>query len=36
MISVVIATHELERALVHTLAALVPGALAGWCATSSS
>ena len=29
MISVVIATHELERALVHTLAALVPGALAG-------
>ena len=29
MISVVIATHELERSLVHTLAALVPGALAG-------
>ena len=29
MISVVIATHESERALVHTLAALVPGALAG-------
>jgi glycosyltransferase involved in cell wall biosynthesis len=29
MISVVIPTHESERALVHTLAALVPGALAG-------
>ena len=29
MISVVIATHESERSLVHTLAALVPGALAG-------
>jgi glycosyltransferase involved in cell wall biosynthesis len=29
MISVVIATHESERALVLTLAALVPGALAG-------
>src|SRR5690348_8178579 len=29
MISVVIATHESERELVHTLAALVPGALHG-------
>ncbi len=29
MLSVVIATHESERALVPTLAALVPGAMAG-------
>jgi glycosyltransferase involved in cell wall biosynthesis len=29
MISVVIPTHDSERELVHTLAALVPGALAG-------
>jgi hypothetical protein len=29
MLSVIIATHESERALVHTLAALVPGAAAG-------
>ena len=29
MLSVIIATHELERALVQTLAALVPGAAAG-------
>ena len=29
MISVVIPTHESEHQLVHTLAALVPGALAG-------
>ena len=29
MISVVIPTHESERALAHTLAALVPGALDG-------
>jgi len=29
MISVIIPTHESERELVHTLAALVPGALAG-------
>ena len=30
MISVLIATHDSERLLVPTLAALVPGALAGW------
>ena len=29
MLSVIIATHDSERALVHTLAALVPGATAG-------
>ena len=29
MLSVIIATHESERALVPTLAALVPGAAAG-------
>ena len=29
MLSAIIATHELERALVRTLAALVPGAVAG-------
>ena len=29
MISVVIATHESERLLVPTLAALVPGAMTG-------
>jgi len=29
MISVIVPTHESERLLVHTLAALVPGALAG-------
>src|ERR1043166_8493149 len=29
MFSIIIATHDSERALVHTLAALVPGAAAG-------
>ncbi len=29
MLSAIIATHESERALVRTLAALVPGAVAG-------
>jgi glycosyltransferase involved in cell wall biosynthesis len=29
MLSIIIATHDSERALVHTLAALVPGATAG-------
>ena len=29
MLSAIIATHESERALVRTLAALVPGAMAG-------
>ncbi len=29
MLSVIVATHESERALVPTLAALVPGATAG-------
>ena len=29
MLSAIIATHESERALVPTLAALVPGAIAG-------
>ena len=29
MLSAIIATHESERALVPTLAALVPGAMAG-------
>ena len=30
MLSAIIATHESERALVPTLAALVPGAISGF------